>query len=77
MIGMAFAGLRDKQSEIIENRSRESMNTLIDREDAGKQGLGIERGQIHTKGLRWGVVKRRMKRWIRRVIGQGLLVGFV
>ncbi len=52
------------------------MTILRDRENTGTQDQGIERGRIHTKGLRWGVVKRRMERWIRRVIGQDLQVGF-
>ncbi len=47
MIGMAFAGLRNKKSEIKENRSKKSMNTLIDREDTGTPNLGVERGDTH------------------------------
>ncbi len=38
-------------------------------------GTGIEREGIHTKGLQWGVVRRRIERWIRRVMGQDLQVG--
>ncbi len=38
-------------------------------------GTGIEREGIHTKGLQWGVLTRRIERWIRRVMGQDLQVG--
>ncbi len=52
------------------------MTMLKDREAAGSQDWGTKRERvrkgIHAKGLPWGVVERRMERWIRRIEGQDL-----
>ncbi len=51
------------------------MTILRDRVDTGTHDMGIEREEIHTMGLQRVVVKRRMERWIGRVMRQDLVVG--
>ncbi len=42
----------------------------------GQRGHRLaERKGLHTKGLQWGGVERRMEKWIRRLIRQGLREG--
>ncbi len=53
------------------------MTIQRDRVGTGVQDMGIERERegIHTKGLQWDVVKRRVERWVGREIGQEVQVG--
>ncbi len=51
------------------------MTILRDRVGTGTQDMGIEKEGIHTEELQCDVVKQRMERWIKRVIGQDLQVG--
>ncbi len=52
-IGWAFVGLRDKQSETIEDRIREPMTKLRDKVDTCIHCMEIEREEMHTMGWQW------------------------